>query len=33
MMDGDKPNTPPEVLDATLTARREGALDLPTWTV
>jgi uncharacterized repeat protein (TIGR04044 family) len=33
MMEGVKPINPLDVLDATLTARREGALVLQTWTV
>lgn len=33
MMEGVKPINPLDVLDATLTARREGALVLQTWTL
>jgi uncharacterized repeat protein (TIGR04044 family) len=33
MMEGVKPINPLDVLDATLTARREGALVMQTWTV
>ena len=33
MIEGVKPVNPLDILDATLTARREGALVMQTWTV